>query len=306
MKFNFYSLSLQLRVLIGIFLSVLSAYFVYICLSFIGALLFSLSIEEYFIQVQTATTFLISKSFVQYILFNQSISIFLVPSIIMTKVINPRIFNYLGLNFLPSGFFIFIIIQLIILNIPGLNFWSSLNTEFINLFVQKNSKIYLLYQQSLKISDFLLKSTSYKDLGLNMIFMAFIPALCEEFFFRGMLQKYVSQSIKNTHVSILIVSIIFSVMHADMYNFFPRLVMGVIFGYLYEYKKNLWIPIIAHFTHNAMVVLIFFAIEKGWMITNFKTIGEYGNSVIFGIVSIIIVVVFIKLMLDKYLESQDL
>lgn len=89
-----------------------------------------------------------------------------------------------------------------------------------------------------------------------LIIVAIVPALGEEFLFRGVLQKTFIQWTKNPHWGIWITAILFSALHMQFFGFFPRLLLGVVFGYLFLWSTSLWLPIIGHFINNASVVLI--------------------------------------------------
>src|SRR4029077_16280547 len=72
-------------------------------------------------------------------------------------------------------------------------------------------------------------------LGLNnggeyliaLIVLAFLPALCEETLFRGGLQNFLTRATKAPWLSIVIVSIIFSLAHFSYYGFLSRFFLGI-------------------------------------------------------------------------------
>lgn len=93
------------------------------------------------------------------------------------------------------------------------------------------------------------------DLFINLIIISVIPAIGEEFLFRGILQKEIVSNLKSHHLSIWIVAIIFSAFHLQIEGFLPKMILGLIFGYTYYYTKNLWYPILLHLVNNGMLVL---------------------------------------------------
>lgn len=97
------------------------------------------------------------------------------------------------------------------------------------------------------------------DLLINLLMMALLPAIGEELFFRGVLQKLILEWTKKPHLSIFIAATIFSFIHFQFFGFFPRLGMGLLLGYLYYYSQNIYYPIIAHFLHNALQVIAVYA-----------------------------------------------
>ena len=97
------------------------------------------------------------------------------------------------------------------------------------------------------------------DLAVNIIVIALVAALAEEILFRGLIQKLLFEKLQNHHSAIWISAIVFSAIHFQFSGFFPRMLLGVLFGYLFYWSKSLWYPIIAHFFHNGItVVFVYF------------------------------------------------
>ena len=91
---------------------------------------------------------------------------------------------------------------------------------------------------------------SISSLLINMVMIGVIPAIGEEFLFRGALQKIFSEWTKNKHLGIWISAILFSAMHLQFYGFIPRMLLGALFGYTLLWTGSLWIPIFGHFVNN--------------------------------------------------------
>jgi membrane protease YdiL (CAAX protease family) len=89
---------------------------------------------------------------------------------------------------------------------------------------------------------------------LALIIMAFLPALCEETLFRGGLQNFLTRSIRMPWLSIIIVSILFSLAHFSFYGFLSRFFLGAVLGLLYQYSGKVWLNILAHFFNNAFAI----------------------------------------------------
>ncbi len=110
-------------------------------------------------------------------------------------------------------------------------------------------------QQMEQITLLLLSNMSFGGFVLNLIVIAVIAAVGEELLFRGCLQPIFIRWFKNPHVAIWVVAIIFSAIHMQFYGFLPRLALGVLFGYLFYWSGNIWIPILAHFVNNGTVLV---------------------------------------------------
>lgn len=102
------------------------------------------------------------------------------------------------------------------------------------------------------------------DYIIALIVMALLPALCEEALFRGGFQNFLSRGSRMPWVSIIVVSIIFSLAHFSFYGFLSRLFLGIVLGALYHYSGRLWLSILAHFINNALALtILFFSTQKG-------------------------------------------
>ena len=100
-----------------------------------------------------------------------------------------------------------------------------------------------------------------KGLFINLLMIAIIPAIGEEFFFRGLLQRIFSNWVRNTHWGIIISAFLFSAIHMQFYGFFPRFLLGAMFGYLFVWSGSLWLPVLAHFINNSLAVIAYYLVS---------------------------------------------
>lgn len=99
---------------------------------------------------------------------------------------------------------------------------------------------------------------------------AVLPAVFEEWFFRGILQRDLTKLVRNDYLAIVITAIIFSLIHFDMANFVSRFILGLLLGLLFFYSKSLWVNILVHFLNNLFAVLLLFSVDE-------KNINEPSN-----------------------------
>ena len=91
---------------------------------------------------------------------------------------------------------------------------------------------------------------------LALLVIAILPALGEEFLFRGIIQNRLKDIFSNPHVAIWATGFLFSFIHFQFFGFIPRMFLGVLFGYIYHWSGNLWLPILMHFINNATTLLV--------------------------------------------------
>ncbi len=101
------------------------------------------------------------------------------------------------------------------------------------------------------------------DLILALIVIAVIPAIAEEWVFRGIIQNLFIEWTKNNWIGLLIASLIFSAIHFQFQGFLPRFLLGFILGLIYLKTGNLWYSILLHFFNNgSQVVGVYFYKEE--------------------------------------------
>jgi uncharacterized protein len=99
---------------------------------------------------------------------------------------------------------------------------------------------------------------SISDYIISLVIMGLLPALCEETLFRGGLQNFLSRATNNPWLSIVVVSILFSIVHFSFYGFLYRVFLGMVLGALFHYSGKLWPSILAHFLNNAIVLTVLY------------------------------------------------
>ncbi|PID90796.1 MAG: hypothetical protein CSA97_01135 [Bacteroidetes bacterium] len=97
---------------------------------------------------------------------------------------------------------------------------------------------------------------------LNICVVALIPAIAEEFFFRGALQHILVRFIRRPHYAIWLTAIIFALVHMQLLSLLPRILLGAVLGYIYYYSQTLVSSIAYHFANNLLAVVAYFYAAK--------------------------------------------
>lgn len=92
------------------------------------------------------------------------------------------------------------------------------------------------------------------DFFFNILVIALLPAIAEELLFRGAVQRSFNRMFNNPHVAIWLAAFIFSAIHVQFFGFFPRMLLGAAFGYIYLWTGSIWYAMFAHFLNNAAAV----------------------------------------------------
>ena len=134
-------------------------------------------------------------------------------------------------------------------------------SPFFFSIAQWNQELVNAESSNQAIAEVLVRMQTPLDFALNLILVGLVAAVGEELLFRGILQRLFSQVTQNIHTGILITGSVFSIIH-DLNGFFPRLMMGIAFGYLLYWTGSIWVTIFAHaFFNSAQVVMQYFLEE---------------------------------------------
>ncbi len=113
-----------------------------------------------------------------------------------------------------------------------------------------------------ELTQFITQFDSTGSLLAGLIVIAILPAIGEEMVFRGILQRKLQQLTHRPHLAIWLAAFFFSAIHLQFYGFFPRLLLGALFGYIYYWSDNLWYPIAAHFLNNAFTLIMLYLYQQ--------------------------------------------
>lgn len=120
-----------------------------------------------------------------------------------------------------------------------------------------------LEEQGRIMTEYLTDFSSLPYFLLVMVVVATVPAIGEEFLFRGLIQKYLNHLFGNPHLAIWVTAAFFSAFHLQFYGFIPRMALGAFFGYLFYFSGNLWYASIAHFINNGFTLLMIYLFQLG-------------------------------------------
>lgn len=187
-----------------------------------------------------------------------TVSLFLVPSLVFAYLSDKQPMKYAGFRQPVPMAFYFVAIILILSCFPMVSWLNEMNQQ-IHFPKAFESTEKMIREAEAKSNDFLRKFLNMKspsDLGVMLLILAVLPAISEELFFRGILQRIFIQLTTRPWVGIIITAIIFSALHGQFLGFFPRMVLGMVLGALYWYSGSLYPGIIAHFLNNAIQVVV--------------------------------------------------
>jgi len=221
-----------------------------------------------------------------------SVGLFLVPGILAGYFIQGRSLSYILAHRRPSVFTSVAVVLLLISAVPAINFLVELNLG-LNLpesLSGIDEKIKSAEQDAQEMMSAFLSSGGTVGFLVNLFMIALIPALGEEFLFRGVIQRILTEWIRNHHIAILLTAVFFSMMHFQFLGFLPRMALGVMFGYLFVWSRTIWVPVIAHFLNNAMAVIFVYLYSDEVIRYDLDKVGSTGETLVYTAFSVLAIV----------------
>lgn len=153
-----------------------------------------------------------------------------------------------------------------------------------------------------ELTTYLTTFNSFENFLVAFVVIALIPGIGEELVFRGMLQPELQRATGNIHAAIWISAIMFSAIHLQFFGFIPRMLLGVLFGYLYYWSGNIVVPMLAHFVNNGFSLLMVYLYQLGIISINM----ESGESAPLFMVALFTIITFgLLLYLKKFHREKN-
>jgi len=126
----------------------------------------------------------------------------------------------------------------------------------------------------------LLTGNNIFEMLLIIITVSVTPAICEEFFFRGFVQRSFEFKL-SPFWAILITSTFFGLYHFNPYGLLPLIAIGFYLGYAVYKSDSVVTSIVLHFINNFVAIMAFFVFgDDELMQSNFVNLGNINSHLI--------------------------
>ena len=193
----------------------------------------------------------------KYLQGTQTIALFVIPSLVISYMMTRGNGDWLLTKKKPAALSILLVILLAVSLIPVTSTAGILNAKMQLPGWLGGLEQWIAEKEDTAsyLTGILLESHNLTGLLTNLFVIAVLPAVGEELFFRGVFQQIFQKLFKSGNLAVWATAIIFSSIHLQFYGFLPRLILGLVFGYLFYWGGSLWLPVIAHFVNNAIPVI---------------------------------------------------
>jgi membrane protease YdiL (CAAX protease family) len=236
------------------------------------------------------------------------LGMFIVPSVVLAYWFGRKISGYLYLHTLPSRWVFLLSALLIFAVVPFINFIYEWNMQmhFPEGWEGLENWMRRSEEAAEQVTHMFLDVHTVGGLLFNLFMIALIPAIGEELMFRGVLFRIFHQWTSSTHIAVWLTAILFSAIHLQFFGFLPRMVLGVLFGYLVVITGSLWPAMIAHFVNNGAAVIFYYIYGRELSENAFENMGKGTTGIYYALVSVAITVLIFVFLKKKSKNKQIL
>jgi len=215
----------------------------------------------------------------KYLQIIQSFGLFIIPPLLAGYFFERNSIAYLKINRSSRPLIYLLVLVIMFAALPLINEMVLFNEamRLPEFFKGVEDWMRSMENEAAQLTDAFMKTNSTEGFIVNMIMIAVLPAIGEEFLFRGLLQRLFNEWIKNIHIAIFIAAFLFGAMHLQFYGILPRMMLGVLFGYLFYWSGSIWIPVFAHFINNASAVIVAYLANRQVISSGYESFGSTDN-----------------------------
>lgn len=194
----------------------------------------------------------------------QTLLLFFVPALLTAAMFSHLPMNYLYADRRPNTATLVLAGITLVTAIPLLNAIAMANAslELPESMGKLEQTMRNMEDQAARLTELFLKTDNTFDVWINLGMVAVLPAIAEEFLFRGILQRLIADWTRSKQAAAIISAFLFSFIHFQFYGFIPRFLLGLYFGYLLIWTGTIWVPVVAHFVNNGLAV-IYYSYQAG-------------------------------------------
>jgi len=150
----------------------------------------------------------------------------------------------------------------------------------------------------------LVNANSIGEFILVAFVIAVTPAICEEFFFRGLIFYNFERTMISSK-AIFLTGFIFAAFHFHPFNLIPLILLGYYLTYVVYYSSSIYTGIAVHFVNNFLSAYLVFQYGKEGFENPEGTIYDNMALIVTGIISFALFIIILKLIKNKGTENKN-
>lgn len=233
----------------------------------------------------------------------------LLPALLFSKWIYQNVSVIFRLR-IPNWKEILLFVLGIIILTPLLQSYLYIQNYFIDELAKSFSSVNTIKEALDYVNDFVEKA--YGDLisagnifeGILVVFViALTPAVCEEFMFRGFIQRSFEFKLKPFWAA-LITALFFGLYHFNPYGIIPLIILGFYFGFAAYISNSIVVPVILHFLNNFTAVMLYFIIGDNELISSTPKTEVDIQAASITFISLLIIFSGVIVLIKRYYTKQ--
>jgi len=220
-------------------------------------------------------------NFLQLFQISNQIGIFLIPPLLLALISESNPSAFLGFRKPPIAHLAAAIVFILSIA-PLINLLAEWNEALVLPRIMERMADWMRAQEerAALLTNRFLEATGWKTVLINTVMIALLPALGEELLFRSALIGILKKYFRSIHWPVIISAVVFSAFHLQFFGFLPRFALGAGLGYLFVWSGSLWVPVLAHFVNNFMVVMVAYLYQQNLIDTGVEEFGKTGSPLL--------------------------
>lgn len=146
----------------------------------------------------------------------------------------------------------------------------------------------------------ILRADNIFEILLVIFTVSITPAICEEFFFRGFVQKSFEFKFK-PFLAIFITSMFFGIYHFNPYGLIPLIILGMYLGMSVYFSNSIIVPVVLHFLNNFIAIFAFYVFgEEEFLQSNVMAVENINSQLLSFILMLVLFIGFLIFIIKNY------
>lgn len=195
---------------------------------------------------------------------------FLLPAIFFARVIVRQPKTYLKTNWKFPLILLLLVFFIMLISSPLMEMLININQKMVFPPFLKGLEQWMRNMEDTagEQTEILLKTNSPLSFAVNLLMIAILPAVAEEFIFRGCFQQIFTGWTNSIHWGVWLSAALFSAVHFQFFGFLPRMALGVFFGYFAAWSGSIWPGVLGHFLNNGAALVASFLYQRKMISTD--------------------------------------
>ncbi|CAN5193828.1 hypothetical protein BH09BAC1_BH09BAC1_22800 [soil metagenome] len=182
---------------------------------------------------------------------------FVAPPLILSRIFQEPARHIIGSYRRPPSTLLVLGFAAIILCLPFIYMSNEVNQQ-----LPLPDDAWKMEEEIGKVQNDMIYQPGWLAMAGNFFLIALVAPVAEELFFRGGMQKLVYRITDSPHVAIIVSAAAFSAIHMEFAGFIPRMILGMVLGYMAFWSGNIIIPIFCHAIFNGGQLALVYLLKQ--------------------------------------------